>query len=138
MSKNEAEAPLGGKYQFWVSGPTWFIAPFPRPTDPAELVRGIRQMGIETASGKEGTVIPLFSDLDLAERFVAKLDDGDKYKPLTCDSNLGIAAILAELMKLGETHVLFDPEPTFDPRRMFSIYQVIRGIAEARGVLDSE
>src|ERR1022692_3108318 len=108
MSPDDTNQPQAEAKKFYVPSHTWFIAPFPRPTDQVELIRHIRQMGVVIANGKEGTVIPIFSDLDLAERFVAKLDDRDSYKPLSFDSSLGIAEVLYRLIELGETHVLFD------------------------------
>jgi hypothetical protein len=79
-------------------------------------------------------IIPVFSDLDLAQRFVERLGDGADYKPISTPTPEEFAIVLYRLAQLGETHVVFDPEPTdvYTPlprARMFPIHRVIDGIA---------
>ena len=86
----------------------WFLAPLPRPAD---IVPGLANLIVDDGKGRTGTTVMAFTDLDLAERFVvATPREGVVLKPLTFEP-ADLKKVLLTLAALGETHLIFDPEP---------------------------
>lgn len=115
------------------SWPMWVLARTPRPDNPPDVIRSIRRMVVGTDEW-DGTIVPVFTDDDLADRYHASLDDTDEYSPLPLNDHAELCVVILGLKELGETHVIFDPNPSIPgdliPPRFFPIVEVIRGFAE--------
>lgn len=113
---------------FLITGRLWCLARFPRATEPGAVFRTLRLVEVSYA-GATGMAVPVYTDLDLAERALRRMDDGGRYQPLAFETAQDFAAAMAELMRSGQTRVVFDPEPGEQHGRLFDIAQVVDGIA---------
>lgn len=126
----------GGFYvrDFFVPDRVIFVGHPPQNlSDPVAAVEAIRPMVI-SVRGQEGTVTPVFTDAHLARLHIQWLgDEGVGVEPLAWNDKQGLAHALAYLTTLGETDVIFDPEPTSGLRWCFPIPEVLDAIARSLG-----
>lgn len=90
--------------EFLVVGPLWFVAPFPRPHGTEETATAVTK--VVTDSGSHAAV---FTDLDLADRFLESIGSRERLKPFTLPDKWRFAEFLRLLQSLGETRLAFDP-----------------------------
>jgi len=112
---------------FTVVGPLWLIAPCPQPTALVELCKTIVRGFVKSKGGTLVPYVPVFTDGDLAYRFVERLGQvPGKLKPFMCPTLKELVILLQALVALGETRVGFDSEPTHV--RVIPISRVLQGV----------
>ena len=122
----------GPEYRILVPSHTWFIGRLPRPATLRATAEGIMNAVVTFASGKQRTMVPVFTDSDLAESFLARQDSPLSHKPFTVGTLLETAAVFFALRELGETHLIFDPEPALRPDKVLSIAEAMVAISQAQ------
>lgn len=108
-------------------GHTYLIAARQRPAGAQGAIQSVRQVTV-VRGGRPGTVTPVFTARPPAVRFVGRLADAADLTLLGVRTPNTLAVVLAHLLECGESHVLFDPEPAPDLRRLVDIPRVIRAI----------
>lgn len=99
--------------EFIIAGNLWLIAPAPRPADLTELCQSLLLVDTVLANGVTGLYAPVFTDIDLAYRFIERHGESiEGLEPFSCNSPERFAAILQKMLELGHLHVGFDPEET--------------------------
>jgi len=117
--------------EFLVCGHLWLIAPKPRPEELTKLCKSILRAEIVRQDGTKGRHVPVFTDSDLAYRFIEGLEGkGAALKPFSSPTLEEFAVILLNLLELGDTHLGFDPEPTHV--RAIPIPRVLEGMRNRR------
>lgn len=104
--------------EFWVSGPLIAIVLTDGVTERGGFRTGaLLKLGYKKGDGTEGSLIPLFTDPDLAERFLQSLgEEGDRYHAVQPNTRAVLARLLEDVQRHGTTEVGFDPAPGHDRR----------------------
>jgi len=113
--------------EFVFVGRLWVVAPWPRPTDHQDFVKSICNLVLSTQGKPDGTIVPLFTELEGAEAFVARQDEPSNWKPISTQDLADFKLLLVGLLLLGETHVIIDPEVN-KRGTIFTIVSLVEGI----------
>lgn len=99
--------------EFWVSGPLIGLVLTDGVTESGSFPLGaMLRLSYARADGSVGTFVPLFTDLDLAERFLASHGaEGDGYHPFQSATLAATARLLEAVERHGITEFAFDPAP---------------------------
>lgn len=117
--------------EFLVNGHLWLIAPIPRPEGTLEVCRSVVRIEVELRGGSTAKCVPVFTDSDLAYRFIEKSSNNSQtWKPFSCPTVEEFAVVLLTLLGIGDTHLGFDLERTHV--RRIPIPRVLEGIKNRR------
>lgn len=89
--------------------PMFVVAPYPHPTATDELLASFVTGVSAAADGAAAEYVCVFTDLDLAQRFLSEHDLADDHRVLTFPDTANFAAALDGLAARGRTHVGVDP-----------------------------
>jgi hypothetical protein len=106
------------------------VASRPDAGDPAELAQAVYR-GVLVAPGARIPFVPVFTDEDLAARFVERqAQQGKTFYPFTFGNTTSFVDLLKKLLSLGDSNIAFDPEPT--SARILPIATVIATINKGK------
>ena len=111
---------------FFIPGHLWLIVAKPKPATMEALCRSLVR-----AATPKGPFVPVFTDTDLAYRFIERHGQTDNFEPLSSPTPDEFAVILEGLMAAGYTHLAFDPEP--DRARRTRIAPLVESLRNRRG-----
>jgi hypothetical protein len=101
---------------FVVTGMLYFLGPTPPPVDFTECCRGTVRLRA-TVDGKAVRFVPVFTDLDLAERFLdSRSDRGAGFNATRPRTRAELILILTALALQGEYALGVDPNGPTCPR----------------------
>jgi len=113
--------------EFIITGNLWLLAPAPRPADLTELCESVLLVDAILAEGRKRSYVPVFTELDLAYRFIERHGEGiEGLEPFSCRSPERFAGVLQKMLELGCLYVGFDPEETHV--QLFPITAVIAAL----------
>jgi hypothetical protein len=117
--------------EFLVAGRLWLLIPSNVPTELGELCKYFLRAMLLRPDGTTGQHVVVFTDVDLARRFVERLGErGKVLRPVACETLENEIALVEKLLELGDTHLGFDPESTHV--RSISIPRVLEGMRNRR------
>jgi hypothetical protein len=111
---------------FYVLGPVWYIVHRHALTlEPRQTIEGL----VVGTTPKGTGFVPLFTDKDLADRFV-KTQGGSELIPVRIMSPEDFLVILEQFKEQGHTHIGYDPGTT--RVRLISIDNAIRDLRRSK------
>jgi hypothetical protein len=117
--------------QFFIFSPPWFLA----RGGAVRTEQDVATLDFALRDGESGKVLPLFTDADLAERFVAALGDkGAGLSPFSLkmmDRALHLVEVLAQTG--AATHVNIDPGPNLGRNPYVPIGEFLAAVRKSRG-----